>query len=513
MSGINLRGNQRMKFLLPILLLITSACTIYSTSDGRLPSSYYEKHKVTMMGASNTAGMGASLSFPDRINDYLLAVPDIQKIAIRDQNIFIAFDYFFPTNFSALNDQEINHLIEAERIIQEWSNQYDQVFIMQLPQKSDEVSERTRKYLDNANKMNPYKNILDVLSDPQISSRVKSLNKLIKEKAQSNGRIHAVDFSGIYQNIHDYSYARRNRASRRKAPKAPAPKHLFKDPLHLNDLGQAVFFNSIILPELNNTFQAELPPMSVAKLSEEKVRKIIKGKLCDSETFMNQDECQYWVMLKDPSQYKLKNAKFFLPASYNQNRKAQTFSANRQRQIWGAIEEIDSDFKRKSALDVMAIAEIIDGNGENAEKGLMIKVLNNREKVYLDLSKVLFFTTFPIFLDAESGNYSNWGYDHWLSYKYLYTRWSYSGMYSEQSLIGRMKSPAPGTNYKIDVQFDKSEKSLHLKWRIYPTVKDQADEQSRLEYISEPHLSEIKANQDNYPYIEYELDFRLDDMD
>jgi hypothetical protein len=501
-----------MKILLPILCLIFSACTIYTTGQGRLPSSAKEGIKIEMMGASNTAGMGASLSFPDRVNEYLKTVPAQEKSALQNKSTFIAFDYFFPTNFSAINDSNQDHLAAAQEIIQKWEEKYDHVIIMKLPSDQDEMSERIQKYIESAGQMNPYKNIIKVLSEDQIASRVQSLNRLIDKMAKDSQKIHSVGFSGIYKYIDRYSYSRRNRAARRKRPRVINPSSLFADPLHLNDLGQAVFFNSIILPKLNGIFASKLPPMKVATFSEEKVREIIRSKLCDSDTFMQQDGCQYWVVLKDPSQYKLKNAKLHIPASYMQDNKSVSLSADKKRRIWNTIDDIETDFARKSTLDVMAIAEIVDGNGESAEKGLMIKVLNNREKVYLDLSKVLFFTTFPIFREQGSDTYSNWGYDHWLSYKYLYTRWSYSGMYTDQSMIGRLKSPAPGTNYKIEVDFDRAAKELKLKWRIYPTVKNQPDEQSRLEYIPEPHLSEVTENQEEYPYVEYELDFKLDDM-
>jgi len=469
-----------------------------------------------MMGASNTVGMGASLSFEDRIKLYLEENSIDAPMPIGKRKVFVSFDYFFPTNFSELNDLSKDHLSIANEVVRGWAKDYDEVFVMRLPHYSDAMSDRVRKNFNKVPDHAPIKNILEALGTSEISNRVVNLNNLLEEVGEELPNVHVISFEPFYQHIHDYLSNRRKQARHgRRAGRAyyHNPKVYFKDPLHINDLGQAKFFNILFREPLNKQLKINLPAMKEAALSEEVVRSYIRKKLCSKDTFMEVDKCHYWVGLSDKSQFSLKKAKLHLPASLAGNNQKQIVNASKESKIWDLINEIDDDAQREATLNIMAIAEIIDKNAKGADSGLMINLVNQKSKLYLDLSKVLFFTTFPTFkIEDGSDQYVNWGYDHWLSYKYFYNSLQYSGMYTQKNQFERMAAPAPGTNYKISVNVDKSTGRLSLNWRIYATIPGQKNEQSRLEYIPEPHYTNLTADPEAFPYVEYKLEFELEDL-
>lgn len=464
-----------------------------------------------MMGASNTVGMGSSLSYEDRLKLHLRKNPIKGITKSSGGRVFLSFDYFFPTNFSALNQENEDPSQRAREMVSKWSQDYREVFLVKLPHYSDRMPERVRTYFDKLDEHAPVKNVLEALNTPKMSPRVIDLNRTLEDLDQQYPNVHVLSFSPFYDYLDGYLKNRRKQARHGKRAGRNfyySYRSFFKDPLHINDLGQAHFFNLIFRPALNEILGIQIDPMKLETLKKAEVKTYIRERLCPLSTFMNEDKCHYWVDLKDKKQFELKNAIVHIPERLSSTAEKQVISADSERQIWREIEQMGDNEGRQATLDIMAIAELIDRNGPHNESGLMIKVVNNKKKLYLDLSKVLFFTTFPTFKKEESV-YENWGYDHWLSYKYLYNALQYSGMYSDKGQFERMQAPAPGTNYKITVKVNREKKTFDLIWRVYATVPGQSDDQSRLEYIPEPHFSELVRKEENYPYIEYKLEFEL----
>ncbi|MCR9206264.1 MAG: hypothetical protein NXH75_16910 [Halobacteriovoraceae bacterium] len=496
-----------------LILFSILGCSNLTQRKREVASFQEEKSPFEMMGASNTVGMGASLSFEDRISLHL----ERNQINFSDKSLgakyFLSFDYFFPTNFSALNSKDDQFLVDAEKLIREWSNSYEHVFLVGVPHYSDEMPSLVRRYIKASRKNHPLRTVLDATGTEEMGPRVERLNELLHSLEKKLPNVHLSSFKPFYHYVERYLRVRRKQARHGKKL-FHSPGYFFKDPLHINDKGQAFMFNELFLPSINKTLETSIPPMVVADLPENQVKGFLKKKLCAIENFMELDKCHYWIRLSDKSQYKLKNVKVHIPARFTEENTSLKLKASQSERLWEIIDLLDDQERRDALLNILAISELIDENGETAEAGLMINLVNEKQKLYLDLSKVLFFTTFPTFRNEENSNtFVNWGYDHWLSYKYLYNGFQYSGGYSDKTMMQRMSAPAPGTNYRIKVTVDKEKRTVLLNWRLYATIPDQTDEQSRLEYIPEPHNSILRKNPDDYPYLEYNLSFELDSLD
>ena len=118
------------------LSLLIIFITIFSSL---LPfaSAQNSKRPFKAIGASNTVGLGAS--FPLEVRYAYHLISESQKSAenkvllknIEAQNILIALDYFYFTNYTKMDIANVNHSAEIDKLIQAWS-QDSQVIIFHV---------------------------------------------------------------------------------------------------------------------------------------------------------------------------------------------------------------------------------------------------------------------------------------------------------------------------------------------------------------------------------------------
>ncbi|PWU20750.1 MAG: hypothetical protein C5B49_03765 [Bdellovibrio sp.] len=406
---------------------------------------------LSMVGASNTKGVGASLPMEMRVRHHLQATVSPESLA-RLPRTLVAFDYFFPTNFPALDsNQDLTPLVHAA--LDQMVSHHDIVLVGLLPTR-DQFSSRAVQWLAYQNDSS-FSFIVDYLSSAPRGDRSREVNRILREYARTHKQVQIVKVTDMVENLAEEWKWR--------------VSQFFFDRLHFSDQGQALFFNSVLKAPLQNLLGTKVSDMPVCDLGREESL-AIRALFTDSvEKFMRREKGEYWVTFEDPSQF-AKPA--FNPAADS-----------------AATNLVESNRRLKN------LAEIIQKNGLKID-GFPVSIFATGQgvsHVALDLTQALFYT--QILLGLVSGHkdvFENWGYDHWLSYA-----------------IHTFTATIPGTNYRFIWTDDPSDRALaQLEWYIFTTVEGQPDERVRLPYLDEKIKSEITTNPGKYPYLKYTFKLR-----
>lgn len=471
--------------------------SVSSRSIAQLDQINIAGSNLSMLGASNTTGFGTSLSFDLRIRNHWenLSKSNFDLVKeLEDKSILIALDYFYPSNFPELNNETVDHAAKVESIIQDWSHEYDIVIVVSLPS-LDEINQvdGLADYLKKS-EAKQLKSIVETLSSEKTKLAVNKVNSKIYEMDQNHSSVFSVSATELFQLFYEDS---------KKWPwqRSIKPSRLFLDDLHFNDKGQAVVYNEFLLPKIGEALNIDVSKakMPVANVHKRTVKDLITKIVCNADHFNLSEKCSYWIAPESDNAFKSQNAKIHLPSSYSMSGTEMTRIASQKNIMLKEMESISDLEKKRRVAELMGISELIHKNG--SQEGFLLKVAHG-EKLILDLTKVLFYSLFPVYLDSDNQSFENWGYDHWLSYRYLYT-----GDFSLESRIVRAASmSSPGTNYYIRLeQDDKNPKKFIMTWRIYATIEGQKDEETRLDFIPSEYKDHLIQHQTEYPYIEYQI--------
>ncbi len=413
---------------------------------------------IDTKGASNTTGCGASVPLLARLRDHLdlnVTDHDLQR-KLSQPRTLIAGDYFFPTNYTFLTQQNGAHSARVKNLLDQWSRDYDLILVGLLPLWED-LSENEKTVAQNFD-AGGYKNILDILEN--YKTAVRAVNTSLRDYAQAHPqKVKLLSLKNMitaswdfYNNtMGDYAY--------------PIPPNPFNaDHLHFTDYGQAFFLNAVVFPVLN----PQIPPIieTGRRMSDYYSHRALSRILDSRENYLNGTDGGFWSTIVESRQFIMSNASF-------ENREAQDM---------------------QSLLDV---AKVIEGVAKQ-RKGFPLYVQFNTEpqKVSLDLSSALFYTRIDLNKLADN-TFEGWGYDYWM-------------------LAGLLNPPK--TNYRFVFKKTNVPGTFDLEWTLYPIVSGQLEwlkqnygtEKIRLSTLDSRFVDQIKRRRGHS--IKYKLQVQIENL-
>jgi len=445
-------------------------------------------------GASNTSGFSASLSMQVRFEYYLYKhVSQETQQLLQKQKVLIAFDYFYPTKStwlrSAVSTRDAEDRVKQQ--VAKWLAEYSQLIIGTLPLRDEFEDPSVLQAFPEI------KTLYDTLSLAPIRKNAHRVNDLLRLLAKNNPqRIHLIEMNDLVRTVHDDEAAATGFFARTHYPSFN--QMLYRDGIHLNDLGQAFVFDGFVIPQLRNIFalnEQELPSLpseEFSKLQDSQVDEamsLVSGK---PEEFSQAISQSYRLEFADADQFRAEHATLHLPD-------LTPIQMSDSDLVQKGIEGISDKVLADKAQIITNIAHIIDRNFSGKKTFLSDFSFDGAQPstisgVSLNLISALSYVNIPLSpAIGTKETLTGWGYDHWQSYIFTGSR------------------HIPGTNYffKLTVGGASKKPTLQLKWRIYPTMAGQADELERLDNIPEPYKTRLAKDPEAYPYVEYNIDLIL----
>lgn len=455
----------------------------------------HKEEAITTVGASITAGTGASNPLMWRINQHFLINGVDAKALLGDKKVLIAYDYFFPTNFQQQLDDPA---VDVEKIVKEtllaWSAEYDYVLVGDLIDR-DALGPDGRKMLDADTASSPrYENLRNIYgwiykTSPRRSRAAQAVTQAIQSFAEMHPGTVLIMRNAEFVNGVDFADGG-YRVDMDGSPALLSPDSLFADAIHFNDSGQAFLFNTVILPQLGRIpeLQGRIPPMVYSDPRSAEVSSTRRHHVGDPQKFAQADPGTYWATIDgiSPVWYAVEsvadtvsfgavgvrnplakdNAKLFVPS--------------------GGVEA-----HPHMASDVATLKEIRSGIAAGsflASGGFIVKIQEGPSgtAIGLDLRQVLFYTM--IFSNRTGPDtYLGYGYDFWSSVD---------------------KKTPPITNYVFKLEQDAQDRTkLNVTWRLIPLLTVggllQPTRHVREATLDRKWVEEIEANAEKYPYLEY----------
>jgi len=458
------------------------------------------------VGASNTAGFGASVSFENRVVDHLkktLNAAQLQQLP----KTTIAIDYFFPTHFFELRTAKPKEIAQqVEQLLTKWRSQSELVLVAELP-----TREVFKEYLARLRLPavfdHPIAFIVKALEENEVLHRnTRLVNTKLREMAERDKRIQILDFSVIAEAL---------LAGRWKGKVVPTESEIFVDQLHFNDLGQTFVFNLWLKQPLEAfSDRTTIPEMNYRKLSAEEASTLNFNQSGSKEDFQASKNGRYWFQFANGADsFSLKNAELVIPGSLLNESKDSTLTLENFDQIQFLVNKIADPHSKNDVIQLSGIGLLVL---QLREKGFFGYLQNEGgiQTLTLDLAKALSYTKISL-RETQPNVFKGLGYDHWFSALFDYKRWIPTMTYRWRNFLGFV----PASNYRLT--FEKkapshpSESSIQLSglWEIYPMLKDsnsiQNTERIRLGYIPAPWDSILQEQSSQVPHLRYRFDLEI----
>lgn len=436
-----------------------------------------DKKVVNTDGASITAGTGASLPIQMRIRHHLQSNGiDIEKI-MNGKDLVLMPDYFFPSNFPEIDKLSPDEMTKkVEQIVHSHLEKYDFVLIGKLPTEGA----FDHGTLASVSENHPVRFVLTILETGEVrKANVVAINDTLDELGKLDGVIvlDPTEFSNVLLSMGE-------RAS-----------DLMPDRIHPNNNGQALLFNTMILPGLNQIgrLNGAVPPMTQRNAWQQAIERLnslpvvgrvatdfselaIKAQVQTVSSFKVRTPGLYWLkfgegqtdVLKDDSSLVVPNE---LPNQYGA-------SIAELKAIHGAV---------KSLVPFMP-------------NGFTVTIINNEEErsIALNLAQALFYTSIELKETAPGSNiFEGFGYDFWSSVD--------------------TENP-PRVNYFFRASLDETDGSkMKLNWEILPLIRDeggqllQEDPLLRLGYVDSETQVYLEQHRNDLPRLEFKLELKITD--
>jgi hypothetical protein len=497
-------------------------------------SIFAQQDNLVFMGASNTNGTGSSLPLDIRVKSHLKSV--LPKMSINDREklegkkVLIAVDYFFHTNFRALDNPNALHAELVEALVRQWSEQYDLVIVGLLPL-PENLSANAKDALIRLNPNQAPKGLYTNLTQDGFLNQARTVNKtlqrLAKDGALPKGNFVLAPNERFFNAILGFPEQHSDRINSEK---------LFSDTFHVNDKGQATYINRVILPVLSQELGLSQPikAMPEVDIKKDHIIEVYKKLSLGTDAFANRKSGAYFAKMLDLDQSRLEQATLEIPASFfGTDGKTEYVHPSDTDKIYELLSKIDSDVHKTEIHFLRGIALVMHLSSESGEAPIGFPVswrdapsANESSSFMMNLTQLAYLNfVLPAteLSNPKAMRFQSWGSDYWKSYGWTFGT-GLGGRLFRQSLPSfedRLKKDVPvydipGSNYLWTADISESDpKRLSVTQVIFPMLRQNGEVQEvpteRLATLKAPWLERVPSMYPDQVKLIYKFDLEVID--